>query len=170
VALNAMTAYSSGLALQAVGVRVRRSLSVILDGVLGVALTLYALLVSNFLDAVSEVLQLTVVLLGPSMAVYAADIVLRRNRYDGLALTDERPGGPFWYTGGVNWAGAVALTGGTVAAALCVNTLYTGPVAAALGGLDLSLPVGLIVAPALYVLLSPHSLSTKNHEKARLRS
>ncbi|NUR86441.1 MAG: nitrate reductase, partial [Nonomuraea sp.] len=125
VALNAMTAYSSGLALQAVGVRVRRSLSVIVDGVLGVALTLYALLVSNFLDAVSEVLQLTVVLLGPSMAVYAADIVLRRNRYDGPALTDETRGGPFWYRGGVNWAGAVALTGGTLAAALCVNTLYT---------------------------------------------
>ncbi|MGV9778029.1 purine-cytosine permease family protein, partial [Streptosporangium sp. NPDC003464] len=106
ISINAMTAYSSGLALQAVGVRVRRSLSVIVDGVLGVALTLYALLVSDFLDTVSNVLQLTVVLLGPSMAVYATDILLRRGRYDGLALTDETRGSPFWFTAGVNRAGA----------------------------------------------------------------
>ncbi|WP_326693518.1 purine-cytosine permease family protein [Streptomyces sp. NBC_01766] len=153
ISINAMTAYSSGLALQAVGLRVRRSLSVIADGVLGVALTLYALLVSNFLDTVSNVLQLTVVLLGPSMAVYAMDILLRRNRYDGPALTDESPGSPFWFTGGVKRAGALALTTGTAAAALSVNTLYTGPLARALGGVDLALPVGIAVASAVYVTL-----------------
>ncbi|MEV5981461.1 cytosine permease [Streptomyces sp. NPDC052114] len=152
ISINAMTAYSAGLALQAVGVRIRRSLSVLVDGAFAVALTLYALLVSDFLDAVSDVLELTVVLLGPSMAVYATDIVLRRNRYDGPALTDESPGGRYWYTAGVNWPGALALTGGTAAAALCVNTLYTGPVAHALGGVDLALPVGVVVASGLYAL------------------
>jgi nucleobase:cation symporter-1, NCS1 family len=53
IANNAMTAYSSGLAPQAVGVRIRRSRSVAIDGTLGVALTPYALLVSNFLDTVA---------------------------------------------------------------------------------------------------------------------
>ncbi|MEV4163225.1 purine-cytosine permease family protein [Nonomuraea dietziae] len=157
ISINAMTAYSSGLALQAVGVRIRRSLSVIVDGVLAVALTLYALLVSNFLDTVSNVLQLTVVLLGPSMAIYATDILLRRNQYDGLALTDESPGSPFWFTAGVNRAGALALTLGTTAAALCVNTLYTGPLAHAMGGMDLALPVGVVVASAVYATLSRRS-------------
>ncbi|MFI0214015.1 purine-cytosine permease family protein [Streptomyces lydicus] len=153
VALNALTAYSAGLALQAVGLRVRRSLSVLADGTVSVSLTLYALLVSNFLDTVSNVLQLTVGLLGPTMAVYATDILLRRNRYDGRTLTDETPDSPFWYTRGVNGAGALALIGGTACAALCMNTLYTGPVARALGGIDLALPVGIVVASALYVLL-----------------
>ena len=154
IAINAMTTYSSGLALQAMGVRIRRSLSVLVDGVLGVALTLYALLVSNFLDTVSNVLQLTVVLLGPSMAIYGADILLRRNSYDGPALTGEAPGGPFWYTGGVNWAGATALVLGTGTASLCVNTqLYTGPLARALGGVDLALPVGIVIAAAAYAIL-----------------
>nr|BFE82891.1 hypothetical protein GCM10020093_054920 [Planobispora longispora] len=159
VSINAMTAYSSGLALQAVGVRIRRSLSVVVDGVLAVALTLYALLVSDFLDTVSSVLQLTVVLLGPSMAVYATDILLRRNRYDGPGLTDETPDSPFWYTAGVNRAGAAALTAGAAAAALCVNTLYTGPVAHALGGVDLSLPVGVAVASAIYAVMMRRPLS-----------
>ncbi|MFE0134301.1 purine-cytosine permease family protein [Streptomyces sp. NPDC059037] len=154
IAINALTAYSAGLALQAVGVRIRRSVSVIVDGIAAVSLTLYGLLASNFLDTVSNVLQLTVVLLGPSTAVYATDIVLRRNRYDGIALTDETPGSPFWFTAGVNWAGAAALAAGVTAAALCVNTAYTGPVADALGGVDLALPAGMLVASAVYVLMT----------------
>ncbi|MGW1004231.1 purine-cytosine permease family protein [Streptomyces sp. NPDC002520] len=152
VALNALTAYSAGLALQAVGLRIKRSRSVLVDGTVSVSLTLYALLVSDFLDTVGNVLQLTVVLLGPSMALYATDIVLRRNRYDGIALGDETPNSPFWYTGGVNWAGVLSLGAGVTAAALCVDTTYRGPVAAALGDIDLALPAGLIVTSALYTL------------------
>ncbi|SEC29044.1 Purine-cytosine permease [Streptomyces misionensis] len=153
VALNALTAYSAGLALQAVGIRIRRSLSVLVDGTVSVSLTLYALLVSDFLDTVGNVLQLTVVLLGPSTAVYAVDILLRRGRYDGPALTDESPTGRFWYTGGVNWRGALALSAGVAASALCVDTVYTGPAAAALGHVDLALPAGLLVSAAAYALL-----------------
>ncbi|WP_308407575.1 hypothetical protein [Streptomyces olivochromogenes] len=82
-----------------------------------------------------------------------ADIVLRRNRYDGLALMNESPSGPFWYTGGVNRAGAAGVTAG----ALCVNTVYTGPVAAALDGIDLSLPAGMIVAATVYGITMRHS-------------
>ncbi|MFV0137268.1 purine-cytosine permease family protein [Streptomyces sp. HMX87] len=154
IAINALTAYSAGLALQAVGLRIRRSRSVLVDGTAAVALTLYGLLVSDFLDTVSNVLQLTVVLLGPAMAVYATDIVLRRNRYDGPALTDETSDSAFWYTGGFGAAGALALAGGVTAAALCVDTLYTGPVARVLGGVDLALPAGLVVASALYAALT----------------
>ncbi|MFJ2059085.1 purine-cytosine permease family protein [Streptomyces sp. NPDC087908] len=153
IAINALTAYSAGLALQAVGLRVRRSVSVLFDGAVAVALTLYGLLVSNFLDTVSNALQVIIVLSGPLMAIYATDVLLRRCRYDGRALSDETPDSPFWYTGGVNPAGALALVASVTAAALCVDTLYTGPVAAALDGVDLSLPVGMAVAAALYALL-----------------
>jgi purine-cytosine permease-like protein len=65
VANNAVTAYSSGLALQAVGLRIRRSRSVALDGTIGVAMTLYTL-DSNFLDTVASLLQVMVALLGPA--------------------------------------------------------------------------------------------------------
>ncbi|MDV5144510.1 cytosine permease [Streptomyces sp. SBC-4] len=166
ISINALTAYSAGLALQAVGLRIRRTVSVLFDGAVAVALTLYGLLVSDFLDTVSNALQLIVVLSGPLMAVYATDIVLRRCRYDGPALSDETPRGPFWYTGGVNLAGALALTAGVTSAALCVDTLYTGPVAAALGGLDLSLPVGMTVAATLYALLMRND-STVRAARAR---
>ncbi|RSS81928.1 cytosine permease [Streptomyces sp. WAC06614] len=150
IAVNALTAYSAGLALQAVGLRIRRSVSVLLDGLAAVALTVYGLLASRFLDTISNALQVIVVLIGPLMAVYATDVVLRRGRYDGAALADESPRSPFWYTGGVHPAGALAVGGGVLAAALCVNTVYTGPLATALGGVDLSLPAGMTVAAAVY--------------------
>ncbi|QKW50982.1 purine-cytosine permease family protein [Streptomyces buecherae] len=153
IAINALTAYSAGLALQAVGIRIRRSRSVLVDGTVAVALTLYGLLVSGLLDTVRNALQLTVILTGPMMAVYATDIALRGCRYDGPALADETPGGPYWYSAGVNWRGALALTAGVSAAALCADTVYAGPIAVVLGGVDLSLPVGMGVSAVLYATL-----------------
>ncbi|MFI5770444.1 cytosine permease [Streptomyces sp. NPDC051658] len=86
-------------------------------------------------------------------AIYATDILLRRNRYDGRALTDETPGGTYWYTAGVNRAGVTALATGTAAAVLCVSTeLYVGPPARAAGGIDLALPVGMVIAATVYAL------------------
>jgi purine-cytosine permease-like protein len=121
---------------------------------LGVVLTLYALLVSDFLDTVSNMLELMVALMGPSIAIYAPDILWRRNRYDGRELTDESRGSAFWYSGGVNWAGVTALVVATAVASQCVNTsMYTGPTARAAGGTDLSLPVGILVSAAVYVAM-----------------
>ncbi|WP_237774077.1 purine-cytosine permease family protein [Actinosynnema sp. ALI-1.44] len=161
VANNAMTIYSAGLAIQAIGIRLRRSRSVLLDGTIGVLLTMYALLVSNFLDAVSSTLQLMVAVLGPMMAIYVADVLLRRNRYDGHALSDESKDGPFWYVGGVNWAGVGALVAGAVPAFACIAipSLYTGFLAEAVGGIDLSLPVGLVVAASVYTVAMRKQLS-----------
>ncbi|MEU4425591.1 cytosine permease [Actinoplanes sp. NPDC024001] len=155
IANSAMTAYSSGLALQAIGLKVRRSISVLIDGAVGILVTLYALFGSdNFLDTISQALQLSIMLVGPSVAIYLVDILLRRNRYDGAQLSDETPGSIFWYSAGVNWYGTGAAVAGMVAAALCIDTdLYVGPVAAALNGIDLSLPVGILVTAGLYAVL-----------------
>ncbi|GAB3061198.1 cytosine permease [Intrasporangium mesophilum] len=154
IANNAMTAYSSGLALQSIGVRLPRSRSVLLDGAVGTAMTLYALLVWNFLDSVSNAMQLVVTVLAPVMAVYSADMWWRRNRYDGRALSDQSKTSRYWYTNGVNVAGATALLVGVTLALMSASTpVFTGPIAGALGNVDLSLVVGLVVPGLLYLLL-----------------
>ncbi|MFD7417014.1 purine-cytosine permease family protein [Kitasatospora purpeofusca] len=148
---NGMTAYSAGLSVQSVGVRLARIPAVLVIGVLGTAMTLYAILVFDFLTAVSTVLQLVVVVTGPVMAVAMTDLVLRRNRYSGPELLAQRRGGPFWYRGGVHWAGFLALAAGALTAGLWVRTTFwTGPIAAATGGVDLSVPAGMTVAAAVY--------------------
>lgn len=162
IANNAMTAYSSGLALQAVGIKLPRSRTVLLDGTVGVAMTLFALLVWNFLDSVSSALQLGVTILAPIMGVYLADMLWRRNRYDGPALTDESRSSRFWFSGGFHLAGVVAVLVGIAASLMCSATLvFVGPIAAALSGIDLSVPVGLIIPFVLYLVIVRSSRRSK---------
>lgn len=151
VANNGMTAYSAGLAVQSVGIRLARIPAVLIIGVLGTTMTLFAILVFDFLTSVNTMLELVVVVTGPAMAVAVTDLVLRRNRYDGSELLAERRDGPFWYRGGVHWAGILAITVGGIIAAMCVTTsFWTGPVAAGTGDLDLAIPGGMLTAAAIY--------------------
>jgi len=157
---NVLNAYSSGLSLQAMGVRTGRTTTVLWDGAIAVALTIYALVICNFLETLSAILSLSVSLLGPSLAIFGADLLIRRNRYDGDGLLDETSASPFWFDGGVRWAGVIAQSLGTAAALLCVNTsVLVGPVATLLGGADLSTVVGPLTGAGIYalmVLARPH--------------
>jgi purine-cytosine permease-like protein len=151
---NILTMYSSGLCLQAIGIPLKRAVTVFFDGVLGVALACYALFVSDFTSTLSSLLEMSVALLGPAITIYVADIWLRRNRYDGLRLHDETPASPYWFSNGVNWAGFAALLIGTGAAALWLNTThFVGPLAERFAGADLSSFVGPLVALVVYVAL-----------------
>lgn len=155
VALNGMTTYTSSMALQAIGVPLRRIPAAIVVGVIGMALTIYLTVSTTFLSAVNLILQFLIIVAAPVMAIFVTDVLLRRNRYDGLDLFDDRPGGRYWYTGGWGVPGLVAFVVGTVASALCLSTdVWTGPIAEALGWIDLSVPVGVIVAGGLYAALS----------------
>jgi purine-cytosine permease-like protein len=156
ITTNVLTTYSSGLCLQGLGVKLRRSQSVLIDGIIGGTITYYALFIADdFLATLSRWLELTVAVLGPLVAIYATDIVLRRNRYDGPALNDETASSPQWYTAGFNIAGVVAMILGTASAGLCVHTTsWEGPVASLLDGADLSAFVGPAVAAAAYALLT----------------
>jgi purine-cytosine permease-like protein len=103
----------------------------------------------------SNILELTVAFLGPALAIYGTDILLRRNHYSGPDLHDETPASRFWYWRGVNPAGATAMIVATAAALLCVNTdVYVGPVARALAGADLSAVAGPAVAAVVYAAMT----------------
>ncbi|MFK4730548.1 cytosine permease [Agromyces mediolanus] len=155
IALNGMTTYTSSMALQAVGVPIRRIPSAIVVGVIGTALTLYLVMSTSLLDAVNLMLQFLVIVSAPAMAVFTTDVLRRRGRYDGAALFDAGRGGPFWYTGGWSIPGMSAVLLGGLATALCLSTeVWTGPVSLELGGIDLSVPAGMLVAAAVYAGLS----------------
>jgi nucleobase:cation symporter-1, NCS1 family len=155
IALNAMTAYTSSMALQAIGFRLRRIPAAIIVGVVGTALTIYLVLSSSLLEAANLMLQFLVVVSGPAMAIYVVDVVRRRYAYRGADLFDDRPGGRFWFTGGWSIPGVAALLLGALATAMCLATdVWAGPIAEATGFIDLSVPVGMLVAAGLYLLLS----------------
>ncbi|MFE4950840.1 purine-cytosine permease family protein [Leifsonia sp. NPDC056665] len=155
IALNAMTAYSSSMSLQAIGFKLKRIPAAIIVGLVGTALTIYLVLSSSLLEAANLLLQFLVVVSGPAMAIFVVDVIRRRNVYDGLDLFDDRRGGRFWYTGGWSIPGITALAIGGIATALCLSTdVWTGAISAAIGHVDLSVPVGITVSALIYTLLS----------------
>lgn len=155
VALNGMTTYTASMAFQSIGIPIRRIPSAILIGVLGTAFTLFLVMSTNLIDAINLMLQFLLIISAPTMAVYVADIVLRRNRYDGLELFDERPGAKFWYHGGFSLSGLISVVAGGVATALFLATdVWVGPFSAALGVIDLSAPAGVIVSIVVYTVLA----------------
>lgn len=151
VSLNGMTTYTSSMALQAIGVPIRRIPAAVIVGIIGTALTIYLVMSTSLLGAVNLMLQFLVIVTGPAMAIFVTDVILRRNRYRGAELFDERRGAKYWYSGGWSIPGMAAFLLGGVATALFLSTeIWSGPISEAMGYIDLSVPVGMGVASLVY--------------------
>ena len=157
--INTLDLYSSGLTVQAAGIRISRMRAVAIDLVVSAALTLVAVLSNSFNTLINDLITLLIVWTVPWTAVFLVDWVLRRGRYDGKQLVGpgvrsawaSRPG----VRGGVRTVAAVAMLAGMAAAAVCVDTpVFTGPVSRTLHGADLSIPAGLLVAGGIYWVLA----------------
>lgn len=146
------TYYSSGLSLQALGLKLHRYTATLVDLVVATSLTLYIVFVQDFSTALNDFIALLIVWVGPFGGVWIADGYLRRGRYDSRAIhnADRRPGG-YWGWHGLNIAGCIALSAGMAAAALTMKSpLYEGPLALAMGGTDLSWILGFPVSMLTY--------------------
>ncbi|MDT8916128.1 cytosine permease [Amycolatopsis sp. PS_44_ISF1] len=147
VSSNAMNDYSGSLALQTVGVRLRRPLSAVLVTVLAFALILW--MHSGDLAAkFQNVLLVVSYWIPPFLGVVVPDWLGRARAGRAVDVSAElaRPVR--------SWAALVAFVAGFAAAVPFMNTtVYTGPVAAALGGADLAYYVGFVVSLAVYLPL-----------------
>jgi NCS1 nucleoside transporter family len=157
---NFLNTYTSGLTLQALGVTLPRPKTVIIDGVIASAAAAYAVFFHDFTSTFIEFLSLMIIWIAPWAAVYLVDMWLRRASYEPADLM-RSSGGRYWYRGGVHVAALAAWGAGMVGAFLLTNsTRWQSPVSTdLLGGADLSIPVGLIVAGATYYALRPDTAS-----------
>jgi NCS1 family nucleobase:cation symporter-1 len=152
---NFLNTYTSGLTLLALGVRLPRWKTIIIDCVIATALSVYAIFFYDFTTAFTEFLSLMIIWLAPWCAVFLVDAMLRRFRYSTSDLLDAR-GGRYWFTGGVNRAGFASFLLGAVATFFTTNAVrWQSPLSThLLGGADLSIPVGLLVAGGAYYALA----------------
>ncbi|MCZ4611095.1 cytosine permease [Streptomyces sp. Lzd4kr] len=151
---NVLTIYSSSMSLQTMGLPIKRYQGVFIDGVIGSAMALYATFATDFLTALTEFLQLAVIWYAAYTAIFIADIVIRRNDYDGRQL-HAGAGGRYWGRNGVHWPGITALGLAMTAGLLFANTTrFQGPLSESLSGIDLSYVVSFIVAGAAYWVLA----------------
>lgn len=151
LANNVPTYYSSGLSLQAIGLKVHRHVATSIDVVASTVIALYILFVRDFSTALNDFIALLIVWVGPFGGVWIGDALLRRGRYDVCAIHTPTRGTLYWGWMGVNPSGVVALLAGMSIATLTMKSpLYEGPVATVLGGADLSWILGFPVSMLVY--------------------
>jgi purine-cytosine permease-like protein len=157
---NFLNTYTSGLTLLALGIRLPRWKTIIIDCVIATALSVYAIFFYDFTTAFTAFLSLMIIWLAPWCAVFLVDGMVRRFRYSASDLLAAK-GGRYWFAGGVNRAGFTSFLIGAVATFLTTNaTKWQSPLSThLLGGADLSIPVGMVVAGGAYYALARRALA-----------
>ena len=166
---NFLNTYSSGLSLLAVGIKLARSKAIIIDAVLATAAAVYAIFFYDFTTTFINFLAMMIAWIAPWCGVFLVDIYLRRSNYDGDDLVSEN-GGRYRYGNGWHRAGFVAWILGSIASLAFTNaTVFQSPIDMRyLGGADLSIIVGVIVAAAVYWALARQKITAGSATTAKV--
>ncbi|HEV2370683.1 MAG TPA: cytosine permease [Streptosporangiaceae bacterium] len=163
--INTIDLYSSGVTLQALGMPLKRWMTVLVDITVCAVATYVILFHGTFYKDFAGFLLYIVVWLSAWFGVFMVDYLLRRGRYDPPALAANR-GGLYWRNGGIHWPALAAQVLGMVAALMWINTStavpsYVGPISSHFPGLqggDLSWAIGIVVGGGVYYLLAHRSV------------
>lgn len=159
IANNVVAYYSSGLCLQAVGLPLRRYQATALDTLVSAAIVLYILFVKDFTTVLHDFVALLVVWLAPFGAVWIADGLMRRWRYDAAQIHDQTPRSAYWGWRGLNVDGWTALGVGVIVCLLTINSpSFTGPLSEELDGADFTWTVGPLASALTYWVLTRRRL------------
>jgi len=180
--INSLDLYSSGVSLQAMGLRLKRYQAVVLDSFIACGLTIWAEFQSTFSLYMKEFVGVIIVWIAPWLGVFLMDWLLRRYRYNAAELQRSDPKGLYYgHAGGVNWNAIVAFLVGLVCSTMAYSkapppinfplhwmtpvsnhfgAFYCSGTTAAncgpagwFGGADFSVPAGILVAALLYFIL-----------------
>ncbi len=114
--INSLDLYSSGVSVQALGLRLKRYQAVVLDSVIACGLTIWAEFGSTFSLYMKDFVGVIIVWIAPWFAIFTVDWLLRGRKYDPQALQSTEPGNRYWGAGGFNWNAMIAFVVGLVLA------------------------------------------------------
>lgn len=160
--------YSSGLSLQTVGLRLRRSKLVVIDLVIGTGLAIAVVLSKSFYQDLNDFVLFIIVWLAPWFGIFAVDWWLRRGSYNGPGLVKGSVP-PLQRTRGVRVPAIVAQAIGMAACLMWLNAypVYVSPLSSRIGGgSDFSVFTGTIVAAAVYYLLARRQVRAEGRRTA----
>ena len=122
--INSLDMYSSGVTMQAIGIPVKRYQAVIIDCVIALGITMWAIFSGSFTEYLSDFVDLVIVWIAPWSAIFLVDWALRRYRYVPSELQKTGRTSLYWRNGGINWAAIIAQVIGMYAA---ISALYVNP-------------------------------------------
>ena len=126
-AINSLDMYSSGVTLQAIGVPVKRYQAVLIDCVIALGVTMYAIFSSSFTTYLEDFVDVVIVWIAPWCAIFLVDWALRRFRYVPSELQNTGPTSLYWNSGGVFWPAIVAQVIGMFAAISGLSATFRLP-------------------------------------------
>jgi nucleobase:cation symporter-1, NCS1 family len=154
-AVNTIDLYSSGLNLQAIGIKIKRWQAVCVDLVICTALLFPVIFSNRFNSLLSDFLLFGLVWISPWIGIVLTDWALRRGHYHSASLFQTGQG-LYWRNGGIHWPAAVAQAVGIVGSAVWLNAspAYAGPLSRAFSGSDFDIVLGGGVAALIYWVLA----------------
>lgn len=163
-AVNTVDLYSSGLNLQAIGVKIRRWQAVCVDLAIATILLFFVVFSSRFNTILSDFLLFSLVWISPFVGIYLTDWALRGGYYDPVSLLRPR-GGLYWHHNGVRWPAAIAQVAGMVASFMWLSAypVWQGPLTNATGGSDWDILFGGGIAAVIYLVFA----GRRAHEEGR---
>jgi nucleobase:cation symporter-1, NCS1 family len=172
-AINSLDMYSSGITLQAIGLPVKRYHAVLIDCVIALGITMYAIFSSSFTTYLEDFVDVVIVWIAPWVAIFLVDWALRRFRYVPSELQNTGPTSLYWNSGGVFWPAIVAQVIGMFAAISALSATFTLPhwlneVTYNNNGADFSVFLGMGVGGAVYYLLAHGKLSRQADAQEQL--
>ncbi|MFE2433023.1 purine-cytosine permease family protein [Streptomyces sp. NPDC059373] len=150
--------YGTGLDFSSVFPRFNRVQATFFIGTLSIGFIFLGRFALNLTQSISTFATLIITCTAPWMVVMTLGYVTRRGWYDPEALqvfNRRQTGGRYWFAHGWNWRGMGAWLVSAAVALLFTNLpgQFVGPLGNLAGGADISLPVALALAAALYLAL-----------------
>ena len=150
--------YGTGLDFSSVFPAFSRVQATVLVGTLSIGLIFVGRFALNLVQSISTFAMLIVTCTAPWMVVMILGYLTRRGWYDPDALqvfNRRQRGGRYWFHRGWNWRGMAAWLLSAAVALLFVNSpgQVVGPFGDLAGGVDISLPLSLVLAAVSYLLL-----------------
>ena len=177
-AINSLDMYSSGVTLQAMGVKIKRDQAVIVDCIIALGVTMYAIFNTSFNVYLKDFVDIVIVWIAPWAAIFLIDWWMRRSRYVPAELQRTDKGGLYYRTGGIFWPAIIAQVVGMFAAISSLSATFSLPhwinevtfhTADKFGyGADFSVFMGIGVGGLLYLVLAWRGVRSQAAEQDRM--
>ncbi|MEI5523138.1 cytosine permease [Streptomyces brasiliscabiei] len=168
--------YGTGLDFSSVFPRLGRVQATLFVGVLSIAFIFVGRFALDLVQSISTFATMIITCTTPWMVVMILGFWTRRGWYDPEALqvfNRRQRGGRYWFTHGWNWRGTTAWWVSALLGVLFTNIpgQFVGPLGDLAGGVDISLPLSLVVSAVLFLTLLrlfPEPRAVYGPEGARL--
>jgi purine-cytosine permease-like protein len=155
IATNILNVYSAALAALSMGIRLSRTALALIVGIAGYLVTIYFIFAPSFAKAFDNWMISLLLWMSPWAGVVLADFFIKRLGQINVAELYRSPETSAY--GDINWSGIIAFFAGLIAGWSMEDGLVPalqGPISGLLGGADFSWLFGIVVAGAVYLVLS----------------